>query len=102
MRFGRALREELFVRFSFFIFDAQGHSESGGCTLEALSLFIPSVSTCTSSQKVLCRIDTSFEPSGYLVALSALKEQTKFVGLLLPSGQNGQREKPKVIKMWLN
>lgn len=101
MRFGRALREELFVRFFFFFLDAREHSDSGGCTLEALSLFIPSVSTCTSSQKVLCLIETSLEPSGYLVALSAFKEQMKIAGLLSSSGQNDQREKLKVIKMWL-
>lgn len=59
--------------FFFFFFDAQEHLDSGGCTLEALSLFIPSVSTCTSSQKVLCLIETSLEPSGYLVALKCFQ-----------------------------
>lgn len=78
MRFGRPLREELFVPGPLLlIFDAQEHSDSAGCTVEALSLFIPLVSTCTSSLKVLCSIGTSLEPSGYLVALSALKKNKK-------------------------
>lgn len=51
MRFGRALGEELFVRRSYF--DAQEHSSSSCFRVEALSLFIPVVFTCTSSQKVL-------------------------------------------------
>lgn len=66
--------------------DAREHSDSAGCTVQALSLFIPLVSTCTSSQKVLCPIETSLEPGGYLVALSAppppKKKQPKIVGLL--------------------